>query len=191
MVGEIRDKETAQLAINAALTGHLVLATLHTNSASGAIPRLLDMGAERFLLSSTLRVIIGQRLVRQLCEKKEEHTLNKTARDKIAREDHFDMAFKALQDEKLVKPKSSIDDVAFYHPLKSAECEDGYSGRIGIHEVLRMSEGMREMMMQNVNTDGLEAQARKEEMMTMLEDGIYKAARGTTSLEEVLRVITE
>lgn len=191
MVGEIRDKETAQLAINAALTGHLVLATLHTNSAAGAIPRLLDMGAERFLLSSTLRVIIGQRLVRQLCEKKEEYKLNKTARDKIARTDHFEMAFEALKEEKLITPKSTLDDLTFYHPVQSAECDDGYSGRIGIHEVLRMSEGMREMMMQNVNTDGLEAQARKEEMLTMFEDGIYKAANGTTSLEEVLRVISE
>jgi len=191
MVGEIRDKETASLAINAALTGHLVLATLHTNSAAGAIPRLLDMGAERFLLSSTLRVVIGQRLVRQLCEKKEEYTINKAARDEIAREDHFEAAFKALVDEKLVKPKSSLDDLKFYHPEKSAECEDGYSGRIGIHEVLSMSEGMRELMMQNVNTDALEAQARKENMLIMLEDGLYKAAVGTTSLEEVLRVISE
>lgn len=191
MVGEIRDKETASLAINAALTGHLVLATLHTNSAAGAIPRLLDMGAERFLLSSTLRVVIGQRLVRTLCEKKEEYKLNKAARDEIAREDHFDAAFKALVDEKLVEPKSSLDDVNFYHPTKSSECEDGYSGRIGIHEVLSMSEGMREMMMQNVNTDALEAQARKEGMLIMLEDGLYKAVRGTTSLEEVLRVISE
>jgi len=191
MVGEIRDKETASLAINAALTGHLVLATLHTNSAAGAIPRLLDMGAERFLLSSTLRVVIGQRLVRQLCEKKEEYTINKAARDEIAREDHFDAAFRALVDEKLVKPKSSLDDLKFYHPEKSAECEDGYSGRIGIHEVLSMSEGMRELMMQNVNTDALEAQARKENMLIMLEDGLYKAAVGTTSLEEVLRVISE
>lgn len=191
MVGEIRDKETAALAINAALTGHLVLATLHTNSASGAIPRLLDMGAERFLLSSTLRVIIGQRLVRKLCDKKEEYTLNKTARDKIARADHFDMAFTALMEEKLIKPKSSLDDLTFYHPVESPECEDGYGGRIGIHEVLAMSEGLRGMMMQDANTDALEAQARKEGMLTMLEDGIYKAARGTTSLEEVLRVISE
>lgn len=191
MVGEIRDKETASLAINAALTGHLVLATLHTNSAAGAIPRLLDMGAERFLLSSTLRVVIGQRLVRKLCEKKEEYTINKAARDEIAREDHFEAAFKALVDEKLVKSSSSLDDVKFYHPEKSAECEDGYSGRIGIHEVLAMSEGMRELMMQNVNTDALEAQARKENMLIMLEDGLYKAAVGTTSLEEVLRVISE
>ncbi|XKT75262.1 MAG: GspE/PulE family protein [Patescibacteria group bacterium UBA2103] len=191
MVGEIRDGETAALAINAALTGHLVLATLHTNSAAGAIPRLLDMGAERFLLSSTLRVIVGQRLVRQLCDKKEEYKLNKAARDEIARADHFDAAFAALTEEKIVKPKSSLDDLTFYHPVKSAECENGYSGRIGIHEVLSMSESMREMMMQNANTDGLEAQARKEGMLTMLEDGLYKAATGVTSLEEVLRVISE
>lgn len=191
MVGEIRDGETAALAINAALTGHLVLATLHTNSAAGAIPRLLDMGAERFLLSSTLRVIVGQRLVRQLCEKKEEYQINKTARDEIAREDHFTAALKSLREEKIIKPKDELDDLTFYRPVKSSECEDGYSGRIGMHEVLRMSEGLRDLMMQDANTDGLEAHARKEGMLTMLEDGIYKAARGVTSLEEVLRVISE
>lgn len=191
MVGEIRDGETASLAINAALTGHLVLATLHTNSAAGAIPRLLDMGAERFLLSSTLRVIVGQRLVRQLCDKKDDYQINKAARDEIAREDHFDAAFAALKEEKLIKPKDTLDDLTFYRPVKSPECEDGYSGRIGMHEVLRMSEGLRDLMMQDANTDGLEAHARKEGMLTMLEDGIYKAARGVTSLEEVLRVISE
>ena len=191
MVGEIRDGETASLAINAALTGHLVLATLHTNSAAGAIPRLLDMGAERFLLSSTLRVIIGQRLVRKLCDKKEEYTLDKAARDEIAREDHFEAAYKALQEEKIINPKDTIDDLIFYHPVQSQECENGYSGRVGIHEVLTMSEGMRELMMKNTNTDALDAQARTEGMLTMLEDGMYKAARGVTSLEEVLRVISE
>lgn len=191
MVGEIRDGETAALAINAALTGHLVLATLHTNSAAGAIPRLVDMGAERFLLASTLRVIIGQRLVRKLCSKKEEYTLSQKERDEIARKDHFQAAFDALKEEKLVKGTTDIDDLEFYHPVKSVECEDGYSGRIGIHEVLEMSETLKELVLKSGTSDAIEAQARQEGMLTMLEDGIYKAARGTTSLEEVLRVISE
>ena len=111
MVGEIRDGETASLAINAALTGHLVLSTIHTNSAAGAIPRLIDMGVEPFLLVSTIRVIIGQRLVRRLCEGKEEYTMSAATRAKIASEAEFDIAFKALQDEKLVKEGSTLDDI--------------------------------------------------------------------------------
>lgn len=191
MVGEIRDGETAALAINAALTGHLVLATLHTNSAAGAVPRLVDMGAERFLLASTLRVVIGQRLVRKLCAKKEEYTLDQKERDEIARKDHFKAVFDTLKEEKLVKGTKDLDDLVFYHPVKSTECEDGYSGRIGIHEVLGMSESLKELILKSGTSDAIEAQARQEGMLTMLEDGLYKAANGTTSIEEVLRVISE
>src|SRR6185369_12980699 len=103
MVGEIRDSETASLAINAALTGHLVLSTIHTNSASGAVPRLIDMGVEPFLLVSTLRLVVGQRLVRKLCDGKEPYTLDSVARDKVATKEKFEAAFDALKHEKLVK----------------------------------------------------------------------------------------
>ncbi len=191
MVGEIRDSETASLAINAALTGHLVLSTIHTNSAAGAIPRLIDMGVEPFLLVSTIRVIIGQRLVRKLCGSKEEYTLDKATRAKIARDGEFDIAFKALRDEKLLKKDSSIDTIPFYRPLPSAECEDGYKSRIGIHEVLAISPAIREIMLRSSTSDAIEAQAKKEGMLTMFEDGLYKAARGITSIEEVMRAVTE
>ena len=191
MVGEIRDGETASLAINAALTGHLVLSTIHTNSAAGAIPRLIDMGVEPFLLVSTVRVIVGQRLVRKLCESKEQYALDKTMRMKIAGEEEFDTAFRALQDEKLVKKGSTLDDIPFYRPVPSPECEDGYKSRIGIHEVLAVSPAIREIMLRSGTSDALEAQAKKEGMLTMLEDGLYKAARGITSLEEVLRTVNE
>lgn len=191
MVGEIRDGETASLAINAALTGHLVLATLHTNSAAGAVPRLVDMGAERFLLSSTLRVVIGQRLVRMLCDEKEEYTTTQEQRDEVARKDHFEAALKSLTDEDIVRASTKLDNLPFYKAVESKECEDGYSGRVGMHEVLEMSDTLQKMVMENTNTDALQAQARKEGMLTMLEDGLYKAAKGTTSLEEVLRVISE
>lgn len=191
MVGEIRDGETASLAINAALTGHLVLSTIHTNSAAGAIPRLIDMGVEPFLLVSTLRVIIGQRLVRRLCDGKEEYALDKEERAKIASDDKFDAVMKALTDEKLIKPGTKIDTIPFYKPTPSAQCEDGYSGRIGIHEVLGVSPAIRELILHNGTTDAIEAQARKEGMLTMLEDGIYKSTRGVTSIEEVLRAVTE
>jgi type IV pilus assembly protein PilB len=191
MVGEIRDSETASLAINAALTGHLVLSTIHTNSAAGAIPRLIDMGVEPFLLVSTIRVIVGQRLVRKLCEGKEEYALDKDTRAKIASDAEFNIAFKALQDEKLVKEGSSLDDIPFYRPVPSTECADGYKSRIGIHEVLAISPAIREIMLKSSTSDAIEAQAKKEGMLTMFEDGLYKAARGITSLEEVLRAITE
>ena len=191
MVGEIRDSETASLAINAALTGHLVLSTIHTNSAAGAIPRLIDMGVEPFLLVSTIRIIVGQRLVRKLCESKEAYSLNAATRGKIAPAAEFDIAFKALHDEKLIKAGSTIDDIPFYHPVPADECEDGYKSRIGIHEVLSISPAIRETMLRSSTSDAIEAQAKKEGMLTMFEDGLYKAGRGITSLEEVLRAVSE
>lgn len=191
MVGEIRDGETASLAINAALTGHLVLSTIHTNSAAGAIPRLIDMGVEPFLLVSTVRVIVGQRLVRRLCDKKEKYSLNKATRAKIASDEEFNSAFKDLHDEKLIKKGVTLDDIPFYRPVPSPECEDGYKSRIGIHEIMDISPAIREIMLHSGTSDALEAQAKKEGMLTMLEDGLYKAARGITSIEEVLRTVTE
>jgi len=191
MVGEIRDGETASLAINAALTGHLVLSTIHTNSAAGAIPRLIDMGVEPFLLVSTLRVIVGQRLVRKLTSSKEEYHLSSVERKKVAPDIDFDVALKALHDEKLIKDDMKMDDLSFYRPKPSSDSEDGYKSRIGIHEVLAVTPTIRDIMLKSSVSDAIEAQARKEGMLTMLEDGIYKAARGITSLEEVLRVVTE
>lgn len=187
MVGEIRDGETAALAINAALTGHIVLSTIHTNSASGAIPRLIEMGVEPFLLVSTLRVIVGQRLVRRLTDNKEEYTISSKERDKIAGNAHFEAAFNALTEEKLLKPGTKLDDVPFSRPKGDA----GYKSRIGIHEVLSVSSATRELIMQGATSEKIEEQARKEGMLTMLEDGIYKASRGITSLEEVLRAVSE
>jgi len=191
MVGEIRDGETASLAINAALTGHLVLSTIHTNSAAAAIPRLTDMGVETFLLISTVRVIIGQRLVRKLCKEREAYTLSKTERDKIASEEHFKAAFDALVEEKLVKPDTKLDDMPFYRPKPSAECDSGYRGRIGVHEMLLVSSAIRDIILHGGTIDAIEAQARKEGMLTMLEDGLYKAMRGITSIEEVLRAVSD
>jgi type IV pilus assembly protein PilB len=190
MVGEIRDSETAALAINAALTGHLVLSTIHTNSAAGAIPRLIDMGVEPFLLVSTLRIIVGQRLVRRLTDTKEQYSLDKVARTKAASDDHFDAVMKSLIDEKVMKPGSKADDLPFFRP-KSTDGDDGYHGRIGIHETLRVTPAIKELILHGGITDAIEAQARKEGMLTMFEDGLYDASRGITSLEEVLRAVSE
>ncbi len=189
MVGEIRDAETASLAVNAALTGHLVLSAIHTDSAAGAIARLIDMGVEPFLLASTLRLVVGQRLVRRLCDDKEQYALDRTERAEIADADRFDRVLAALSEEKLIKEGMSLDAMPFYRPVPSPACEDGYAGRIGIHEVLAVSSAIRELILHGGTPEALEAQARKEGMLTMLEDGLYKSAQGMTSIEEVLRAV--
>ncbi len=191
MVGEIRDEETASLAINAALTGHLVLATVHTNSSAGTVARLVDMGVESFLLVSTLRVAIGQRLVRKLSDDKMPYTLSKAEREELAKHANLDKVLETLKEEKIVAADATWNDIPFYHPKENGISEDGYHGRMGIHEVLEMTPTIKDMVMSHKTGDELEVQARKEGMLTMLEDGIYKAARGLTSVEEVLRVINE
>lgn len=191
MVGEIRDTETASLAVNAALTGHLVFSTLHTNSAAGAIPRLLDMEIEPFLLVSTINVIIGQRLVRKLCAEKEEYKLSSSEVESLKKTVNMDRVLEALKEEKIVGKGAKFEDVPFYKPKASPECEDGYSGRVGIHEVLTMSQGIKEAIMSGATASVLDKQARDEGMLSMIEDGIFKAAQGVTTIEEVLRVISE
>lgn len=190
MVGEIRDEETASLAINAALTGHLVLSTLHTNSAAGAIPRLLDMRAEPFLLVSTLSYVVGQRLVRRLTASKEKYTLTSGEFENLSKLVDMDRILKALKEEKLVAPGAKWNDVPFYKPVPGEGSEDGYGGRIGVHEVLKMTPTIRELIMKGATSDAIEQQAKKEDMLTMLEDGVYLAATGQSTIEEVLRVVT-
>ena len=191
MVGEIRDNETAALAINAALTGHLVLSTLHTNSAAGAIPRLLDMKVEPFLLVSTVNVIIGQRLIRRLCDDKEKYFLSKSEIEVLGRSVDLDRVLKALKEEKIVHKEDSWTKVPFYRPKKSADCPDGFLGRVGIHEVVKMSPSIKELVMRGATSAQIEGQAKKEGMMTMLEDGLFKAVEGVTTIEEVFRVVSE
>src|SRR6056297_2379049 len=191
MVGEIRDEETASLAINAALTGHLVLATVHTNSAAGTVARLLDMGVESFLLTSTIRVAVGQRLVRHLQEEaREEYTLSQSEKDELGKHADLDAVLAAMKDEGVVKDSATWNTIPFYRPKAGSE-EEAFKGRTGIHEVLSVTPTLRQMVMDAKTADEIEAQARKEGMLTILEDGIYKAARGVTSVEEVLRVINE
>ncbi len=191
MVGEIRDGETAGLAINASLTGHLVLSTIHTNSAAGVIPRFIDMGAEPFLLVSTLKTIIGQRLVRRLCESKEKYFLSEAEMAQLAKLIDLDRMLGFLKAEKVVAPDAEWKDIPFYKAIKSEESEDGYKGRVSIHEVLKVSATIREMILKGSSTDELEKQAKIEGMMTMLEDGIFMAVQGMTTTEEVLRVVSE
>ncbi|HEY4514447.1 MAG TPA: GspE/PulE family protein [Candidatus Paceibacterota bacterium] len=191
MVGEIRDKETASLAINAALTGHLVLSTLHTNSAAGAIPRLLDMGVEPFLLVSTLKVIIGQRLVRKLCPEKDKYDLSRDEQTQLERVIDAGAVLRTLKEEKTVGKDAAWKNISFCHPKDTPACQSGYSGRVGIYEVLPVTSTIKELVMKNETADAIEKQARGEGMLSMSEDGIFKAAQGVTTIEEVLRVITE
>lgn len=191
MVGEIRDQETANLAINAALTGHLVLATVHTNSASGTVARLMEMGVESFLLVSTLRVAIGQRLVRKLGTEKETYTLSEAERKELERHIDLEKVLNALKEEGAVAKEATWTSIPFYRPKSGASEEGAYKGRIGIHEVLPVSPTLKEKVMQGGTADDIEKIARAEGMLTMAEDGIFKAARGVTSIEEVLRVINE
>jgi len=190
MVGEIRDNETAALAINAALTGHLVLSTLHTNSAAGAVPRLIDMKCEPFLLVSTLRIIIAQRLVRRLHTSKQKYTLSKEELESIGKHMDMDRVLEALRAEGIVDKKADWKDIPFYKPVPDSESEDGYKSRLGIHEVLKVSPAIKEMVVKGATSDEIEAQARKEGMLTMFEDGLFKAAQGLTSIEEILRVVS-
>lgn len=191
MVGEIRDNETAALAINAALTGHLVLSSLHTNSAAGAIPRLLDMKAEPFLLVSTLQVIIGQRLVRRLMDTKEKYFLTRAEISVLDKKVNLAKIKNFLVNEKIINSNDDWDKIPFYKPKKSDGPDEGYSGRLGIHEVLKMSPAVKELIMKGATSGEIEEQARKEGMITMLEDGIMKAVIGYTTIEEVLRVASD
>lgn len=190
MVGEIRDNETAALAVNAALTGHLVLSTLHTNSAAGAIPRLVDMKIEPFLMVSTISVIVAQRLVRKLSSKKEKYNLSKDELEALKKTVNLDTVLKHLKSEKVVKDSDTWEKIPFWKPITTKD-DDGYKSRIGIHEVLKVTESIKALIIKGATSAEIEGQAKKEGMLTMIEDGIFKAVRGETTIEEVLRVISE
>lgn len=191
MVGEVRDGETAALSINAALTGHLVLSTIHTNSAAGAIPRMIDMGVEPFLLVSTIKTIISQRLVRRLAEEKEKYFLNEVELANLAKSIDLERMMKFLKLEKVVPDDATWQTIPFYRAKPSTDAPDGYKGRIGIHEVLKVTLPIKELILKSAVSDEIEKQAKSEGMMTMLEDGIFLVVSGVTSIDEVLRVVSE
>ena len=191
MVGEIRDTETASLAVNAALTGHLVLSTLHTNSAAGTVPRLMDMKIEPFLLVSTINIVMGQRLVRKLSKVKEKYVLSKTELASLAKVVDLDRVLSVLRSENIVGKTDDWPKIPFYRAVESAESKDGYGGRIGIHEVMKMSAPIQDLIMKGATSQEIENQSKKEGMITMVEDGIFKCVQGLTTIEEVLRVVAE
>jgi type IV pilus assembly protein PilB len=191
MVGEIRDGETASLAVNAALTGHLVLSTIHTNSAAGAIPRLIDMGVEPFLIVSTAKTIIAQRLVRRLTTAKEQYFLTEGELKALSEVTDLERMRGMLEKEHIIPAGTQWNAIPFYRPKKNEESEDGYKGRLGIHEVLKVSAAVKEIILRGGSADEVEKQAKSEGMMTMLEDGIFQSAQGKTTIDEVLRVVSE
>ncbi|MDD4625007.1 MAG: GspE/PulE family protein [Candidatus Paceibacterota bacterium] len=191
MVGEIRDNETASLAVNASLTGHLVLSTLHTNSAAGSLPRLIDMKIEPFLIASTLNCILAQRLVRKLCEEKEKYFLKEAEIKDIGKYCDIEKTLDILKKEKIVKASDKWTTIPFYRPKPSKDSLDGYSGRVGIYEVLPVTETIKDLIISQGTSDQIEDRAKKEGMITMFEDGFIKAALGLTSIEEVMRVIID
>jgi len=197
MVGEIRDGETMQIAIEAAMTGHLVLSTLHTNSAAATLPRLLDMGSEAFLIASTVNVIIGQRLVRKLCnECKTSYTLSDKEIETLKASFNMDeillMLKKAPELKGIIDKKDAWKNVKFYRSKGCEQCNnEGYHGRLGIYEVLEMDETMGKLVTTNATSDVIEQKAKENGMRTMNEDGFIKVIQGITSLEEVMRVTKE
>ncbi|HSX47432.1 MAG TPA: ATPase, T2SS/T4P/T4SS family [Patescibacteria group bacterium] len=199
MVGEIRDKETAQLAVQASLTGHLVFSTLHTNSAAGILPRLLDMGVEPFLIASTVHTVIGQRLARriettsrELYQSTEAETQsikesvgillpnNKEDIEKIGK----DIGYKSL-------PLNNQNAYTLAKGTDSNESPGGYKGRVGLFEVFDVTESIQELIMKRSTSNVIEKQARSEGMITMRQDGYLKALAGATTLSEVNRVASE
>ncbi|MEK7585741.1 MAG: GspE/PulE family protein [Patescibacteria group bacterium] len=191
MVGEIRDGETASLAVNASLTGHLVLSTIHTNSAAGAIPRMIDMGVEPFLIVSTVRNVIAQRLVRVLDTSKEKYFLSDAEKKSLEKVIDMNRMLEILKKEKVVPTDATWETIPLYKPKPSEESESGYKGRLGIHEVMKITQTIKELILKGASADEIEKRAKVEGMMTMLEDGIFLAVQGRTSTEEVLRVVSE
>ncbi len=171
LVGEIRDLETAGIAIKAALTGHLVLSTLHTNDAASTITRLIDIGVEPFNVASAVNIVTAQRLVRRICNNcKTEHTIE----DEV------------LEAARI--PEEQLKQLTFYHGEGCEGCDaSGYKGRQGLYEVMPMSHTLRAMIMQGDSADAMKRRAVEEGMLTLRQDGLLKAGRGVTTLEEVLK----
>jgi type II secretory ATPase GspE/PulE/Tfp pilus assembly ATPase PilB-like protein len=185
MVGEIRDTETAQMVTHAALTGHLVLTTLHTNEAASALPRLINMGVEPFLITTALNAIIAQRLLRRICQKCQEEV-------KLG-----EAVLNELEDEIKKMPPGTLESVNLKRPFsfrKGKGCDEcdnkGYKGRIGIFEVLVVTPAIEDLAVKRRPASEIHEQAIKQGMLTMRQDGILKVLQGLTTYDEVLRVTT-
>ena len=197
MVGEIRDKETAQIAIHAALTGHLVLSTLHTNDAPTTLPRLLEMGVASFLLASTANLVIAQRLVRKICLNCiQSYNLDEKQIQELTKQVNLPRLLQVLQKEGAIVEgrggEQKLESLLFYRGKGCSQCgNQGYKGRLGIYEVLEVTEEMANLISKQAPKEEIYKAAVANGMTTLLEDGFIKAKNGITTLEEVLRVTKE
>jgi len=195
MVGEIRDQETAEIAIHAAMTGHLVLSTLHTNDAPTTLPRLVDMGVPPFLVAYTANIIVSQRLVRKVCPYcKKEITLDKAAVKELAKVFDVNKLVDLFKDNGVIlKPEEiKLENTIFYQGAGCSRCgQTGFKGRMGIYEVMEVDAGMTKLINEHATANDIKAYAREHGMLTMMEDGLVKAKQGITSISEVLRVTME
>jgi type IV pilus assembly protein PilB len=194
MIGEIRDKETAEEAVHAAMTGHVVFSTLHTNTAAGALPRLLDIGVEAYLIASTVNAVLAQRLVRVVCKDcKTKYELDDAMIDSLSKIFHLDKLMPVLTREGVVPAKAkSIKDLTFYKGAGCDKCNNsGYKGRMGIHEILEVTPEVADLIMQHKSAQEIQDEAEKHGMVLMWEDGFIKALKGITTVDEILRVSKE
>jgi len=195
LVGEIRDSETATLAVQAALTGHLVFSTLHTNSAAGVLPRLLDMGIEPFLIASTVNVIVGQRLVRRISEDKTSYQANSVETSSIQEtlkellpKDKAELAKAEEEIGYKSLPLSTQTAYTLYRGKDTSLTPGGYKGRVGIYEVIDVNDEIENMILARSTSSEIQAKAMEQGMITMRQDGYLKAVSGLTSIDEVNRV---
>ncbi len=194
MIGEIRDQETADEAMHAAMTGHIVLSTLHTNSSAGALPRLIDIGVEPYLIASTVNAVMGQRLVRVICpDCKTKYEVEKAVLEVLRKEFNFDKLLESLRREKIIADNiKDVADLEFFHGQGCDKCSNtGYKGRVGIHEILEVTDDIAEMIVKHATTQEIQAAAEAKGMIVMWEDGFIKAVQGLTTIDEILRVSKE
>lgn len=194
MVGEIRDEETAQIAVQAAMTGHLVLSTLHTNDAATTLPRLSEMGVPSFLISSTTNVIIAQRLVRKICTNCiQSFNLDKKSIEELEKQLDIKNILETMEKEKVIlDAKKGIGSLLFYRGKGCKKCNNtGYKGRMGIYETLEITEKMSELILKKADATAIKKQAEEQGMLKIVEDGFIKAKNGITTIEEIMRVSKE
>lgn len=192
MVGEIRDQETAEMAVHAAMTGHLVLSTLHTNDAVATLPRLADMGIPSFLIATTANCIIAQRLVRKICpDCITSYKLTAETIEDLSRKVDTKRILETLKTEKVIADKD-LKKLLFYRGKGCKNCNnEGYKGRVGIYEILEITPKIIELMNKKADAETLKHAAAEQDMLSIIEDGFIKAKSGITTIEEVLRVTKE
>ena len=194
MVGEIRDSETADIAMNAALTGHLVLSTLHTNDAVTAIPRLIDLGAPPFLIAQTTSLISAQRLVRKVCPHCiQSYVLSKEQANQLEAQFTMNTILEVMKREEAINDESAtVEGMRFFHGAGCAQCGmEGYRGRAAIHEILEITPEISTLIYGRAPADALREAAKKQGMLTLVEDAFIKAKQGLTTIDEILRVTRE